>query len=205
MGTSLRGIRVVAVAALACGVAFVPGVARAAPASYTIGPITNLTTSCAGQNAEVEQAVDATLGYVYEEWMGCSGIAFARSTDGGKTFGEPLSVPGSVGSGLNAWDPASALRRPPVKKVKVGTRVYLSIYLQIRSAPPGIVGIADFRLTLAGRAVLQRTKQFALSSTGTQRSTVTFKATKRGSYRFRGTVTVNGISKQRSASLRVVK
>jgi hypothetical protein len=53
--------------------------------------------------------VDRSLGYVYEEWMGCSGIAFARSTDGGKTFGALLSVPGSVGSGLNSWDPAVAV------------------------------------------------------------------------------------------------
>lgn len=83
----------------------------AAPTSadYGIGPITNLTTSCAGQNAEVEQAADAQLGYVYETWMGCSGIAFARSTDGGRTFGPPLSVPGSVGSDYNSWDPAVAV------------------------------------------------------------------------------------------------
>jgi hypothetical protein len=38
--------------------------------------------------------------------MGCRGIAFARSTDGGRTFGTPISVPGSVGSNVNAWDPA---------------------------------------------------------------------------------------------------
>ena len=83
--------------------------AGASGASYSVGPISNLTTSCAGQNAEVEQAVDPTLGYVYEEWMGCSGIAFARSTDGGRTFGAPQSVPGSVGSSFNSWDPALAV------------------------------------------------------------------------------------------------
>ena len=77
--------------------------------SYAVGPIVNLTTSCAGQNAEVEQAVDPSLGYVYEEWMGCSGIAFARSTDGGRTFSDPMSVPGSVGSSFNSWDPALAV------------------------------------------------------------------------------------------------
>src|SRR5579864_5376622 len=78
-------------------------------ASYSVGPIINLTTSCAGQNAEVEQAVDPSNGYVYEEWMGCSGIAFARSTDGGRTFSDPVSVPGSVGSNVNSWDPALAV------------------------------------------------------------------------------------------------
>lgn len=85
------------------------GAAHAATATYSGGPITNLTTSCAGQNAEVEQAVDTKLGYVYEDWMGCSGIGFARSTDGGKTWSAPLTVPGSPGSELNAWDPAIAV------------------------------------------------------------------------------------------------
>jgi hypothetical protein len=81
--------------------------AWAAPAvTYGISPISDISASCSGQNAEVEQAVDAKLGYVYDEWMGCRGIAFARSTDGGRTFGTPISVPGSVGSNVNSWDPA---------------------------------------------------------------------------------------------------
>jgi hypothetical protein len=75
-------------------------------AGTTVGPVTNVSASCAGQNAEVEQAADARLGYVYEIWMGCRGIALARSTDGGQTFGTPISVPGSLGSNLNTWDPA---------------------------------------------------------------------------------------------------
>ncbi|TLY63021.1 MAG: exo-alpha-sialidase, partial [Gammaproteobacteria bacterium] len=49
------------------------------------------------------------LGYVYEEWMGCQGIAFARSIDGGTTFSDPISLPGSVGSNVNSWDPALAV------------------------------------------------------------------------------------------------
>jgi hypothetical protein len=82
-----------------------PTTGLAAATTYTVSPTTTIST-CAGQNAEVEQAVDPKLGYVYEEWMGCKGIAFARSTDGGRTFGEPISVPGSGGSNVNAWDPA---------------------------------------------------------------------------------------------------
>jgi hypothetical protein len=62
----------------------------AALPTYTIGPITNISSACSGQNAEVEQAVDPNLpNYVYEEWMGCKGIAFAVSMDGGVTFSEP--------------------------------------------------------------------------------------------------------------------
>src|SRR4051794_17359795 len=73
---------------------------------YNIGPVIDISASCSSQNAEVEQAVDQKLGYVYEEWMGCRGIAFARSTDGGATFQTPISVPGSIGSNVNTWDPA---------------------------------------------------------------------------------------------------
>jgi len=78
-------------------------------ASYTISPAAEASAPCAGQNAEVEQAVDTTLGYVYETWMGCRGIAFARSTDGGHTFDAPISVPDSTGSNYNSWDPAVAV------------------------------------------------------------------------------------------------
>src|SRR4029077_8610201 len=78
-------------------------------ATYTLGKITNLSASCSGQNAEVLQAVDRTLGYVYEEWMGCRGIGFAGAPDGGRTLGAPISVPGSVGSNRNAWDPTVAV------------------------------------------------------------------------------------------------
>jgi len=114
MGGRARSIRIrtmlVAIAAGAAAAVAAPlsGFASLS-ASYSVGPIVNLTTSCAGQNAEVEQAVDPAIGYIYEEWMGCSGIAFARSTDGGRTFSDPVSVPGSVGSNYNSWDPALAV------------------------------------------------------------------------------------------------
>lgn len=55
-------------------------------ASYQVGPITDVS-SCGGQNAEVEQAVDSGLGYVYADWMGCKGIALARSADFGRAWG----------------------------------------------------------------------------------------------------------------------
>src|SRR5438067_13717503 len=87
-----------------------PTLASAASISYSVGPISNLSaTSCSGANAEVEQAVDPSLGYVYEGWMGCSKIAFSRSLDGGGTFSPAVTLPASIGSNLNAWDPALAV------------------------------------------------------------------------------------------------
>jgi hypothetical protein len=76
---------------------------------YSRGAVTNISGSCKGQNAEVEQAVDAARGYVYEEWIGCGGIGFARSIDSGRTFEPPFAVPGSVGSDIHVWDPAVAV------------------------------------------------------------------------------------------------
>ncbi len=78
--------------------------------TFTQSPISMLSAPCAsGQNAEVEQTVDPALGYVYADWMGCQGIAFARSRDGGHTWDDPLHVPMSLGSNVNAWDPAVAV------------------------------------------------------------------------------------------------
>lgn len=63
---------------------------------------------CSGGNAEVEQAVDGP--YVYEVWIGCKGIGFARSVDGGRRFDRSRSVPGSVDTPMrHSWDPALAV------------------------------------------------------------------------------------------------
>src|SRR2546423_9989158 len=85
--------------------------AFSAATNYTVGPVTDISASCSSQNAEIEQAVDQKAGYVYEAFMGCRGIAFDRSTNGGATFETPISVPGSIGSDLNTSE--SALPRPP--------------------------------------------------------------------------------------------
>lgn len=86
------------------------GPARAAgTSSYTVGPVSDISSGCSGQNAESEQAADPKLGYVYEVWMGCQGIGFARSVNGGVTFQAPSSLPGSGGSSNNTWDPAIAV------------------------------------------------------------------------------------------------
>jgi hypothetical protein len=106
---SWRAVAIRSLRAVAGFAAAVPTAALAAGPTYSIGAIANISSTCAGQNAEVEQAVDPMLNYVYEEWMGCSGIAFARSVDGGVTFSAPISVPGSGGSNTNSWDPTVAV------------------------------------------------------------------------------------------------
>lgn len=93
-----------AAGAVTAAVAAAPAVASPGSATYRTGSITDVSP-CNGQNAEVEQAVDRRRGYVYEEWMGCEGIALARSTDGGRTWQAPVDLPGA-GSGRNTWDPA---------------------------------------------------------------------------------------------------
>jgi len=73
-----------------------------------------LISKCAGRNAEVQEAV--TGNYVYVEWIGCSGIGFAVSTNGGKSYGATLQLPGSAygncvpgGCYDYPWDPALAI------------------------------------------------------------------------------------------------
>jgi len=77
---------------------------RAFAASSGTGPVTDVSSACAGQNAEVEQAV-APPHYVYEAWIGCGGEGFARSVDGGAHFSKPITLPDSSGSD----DPAVAV------------------------------------------------------------------------------------------------
>src|SRR5436853_1804369 len=109
-GTTRRSIAVVA-ALMGLAVAFGATPVLGAGKTYSVGPINDVSapSSCTGDNAEVEQAVDTRLGYVYEDWMGCKGIGFARSTDGGRTFDMPISLPDATGSNYNSWDPAVAV------------------------------------------------------------------------------------------------
>ncbi|HLX39956.1 MAG TPA: sialidase family protein [Ktedonobacteraceae bacterium] len=66
------------------------------------GPM-NISGACAGQNAEVVEATASP--YVYQAWIGCGGIGYARSTDSGATYSPAVEVPGSGG----AWDPSLAV------------------------------------------------------------------------------------------------
>ena len=84
-----------------------PASPAAGQASLTgsVSPVTDVSKGCAGQNAEVESATAAPHN-VYDVWIGCGGIGFARSTDGGLHFGRPMTAPGSAGT---SWDPAIAV------------------------------------------------------------------------------------------------
>jgi hypothetical protein len=99
-----RGIRAAAIAsaslALSAGMLSGGPFVTAASAAATV----NVSQNCAGQNAEVEEAT-ASPGFVYQVWIGCGGIGYARSTDGGATYSPAVEMPGSGG----AWDPSIAV------------------------------------------------------------------------------------------------
>jgi hypothetical protein len=121
----LQGLTTLGAALAAAVVTATPAAGAAAAGHPVIGghrphvsPITEISRGCRGQNAEAEQAVDGR--YVYVAWIGCDGIGFARSANGGRSFGRPLTVPGSVGHGFHrsgigiglpkyGWDPSVAV------------------------------------------------------------------------------------------------
>jgi hypothetical protein len=87
--------------------AVVPAHAAPRTASYSASPPVNISASCAGQDAETIQATDPAVDGVYDAWMGCKGIGFSASLNGGTSFGTPLTMPGSIGQkGSRSWDPA---------------------------------------------------------------------------------------------------
>jgi hypothetical protein len=49
-------------------------------------PVQDVSRACLGPNAEVETAT-AAPNFVYDRWIGCNGIGFARSADGGRRSG----------------------------------------------------------------------------------------------------------------------
>src|SRR4029078_11865084 len=100
MPRSLRHAIALSVALAATMIASTAGLsAQASSPAATISTLS--AASCSGSNAEVEQAVDVRLGYVYEEWMGCSKIAFSRSPDARRTFTPGFTLPPLGGCNLN--------------------------------------------------------------------------------------------------------
>ena len=101
----MNKVRLLVVTFLAGALAVLgPAAPRAFAASSGTGPVIDVSSACAGQNAEVEQAV-APPHYIYEAWIGCGGEGFARSADGGAHFSKPITLPDSSGSD----DPAVAV------------------------------------------------------------------------------------------------
>src|SRR5580658_9445879 len=75
----------------------------AAAVTYHVGSVQEISQGCNG-SAEVEQAVDPTQSkYVYEAWIGCGGIGFARSTDGGQVLDAGNDAPDSVSVFLGSY------------------------------------------------------------------------------------------------------
>lgn len=105
MGTHSPRPPLLALALLAVGVASACG--SSAPSTVTnTKPVR--VSSCPGYSAEPVQAVDGQ--YVYEAWIGCRGIGFTRSTDGGRTFHRAKSVPlATLPPHRSEWDPAVAV------------------------------------------------------------------------------------------------
>ncbi|MGI9006031.1 MAG: hypothetical protein ACR2FU_07505, partial [Streptosporangiaceae bacterium] len=75
------------------------------------GAVREVSRGCAGSNSEPISAA-AGPAYVYVVWIGCGGIGFARSADGGAHFGKATLVPGSrSGTTRSTWDPSVAVAR----------------------------------------------------------------------------------------------
>ncbi|MCI4361313.1 MAG: hypothetical protein L3J91_06370, partial [Thermoplasmata archaeon] len=69
--------------------------------------------SVAGQSAEAQEAVDPVTHFVYAAWMSGGWIWFARSADGGASFGRAQIVAGSQSFSnattfAQSWNPAIA-------------------------------------------------------------------------------------------------
>jgi hypothetical protein len=126
-----------------------PRLALAATAAYRVGAIRELSARCGGQNAEVEAAVDPVGGYVYEDWIGCNGIGFARSPDGGARFDKPIRL---RGSGPLAWDPA-------VTVASNGTVYAAFMVMKGTKAVPVVIASFDHGRTFAQKTVLSSPRQ----------------------------------------------
>ena len=86
-------------------VAVILGVAvTGVPAASASASAVEVSGNCGGQNAEVEEAT-AAPDFIYQVWIGCGGIGYARSTDGGASYSAAAEMPGSGGG----WDPAIAV------------------------------------------------------------------------------------------------
>jgi hypothetical protein len=103
----------------------------------------------------------------------------------------------------NGSSPDPALTRAPVRRVRVGTRVDESVYIEVQSAPGDATAQYSVRITRGGRQVLQRSMTEPLDSARDvpYRIYVSFKPGHAGTYKSTWQVSVNGITKQATSSL----
>lgn len=133
--------RLFAVGAAALFLLFGAGLAGASTAPKVV-----LVSRCGDSNAEVEQAIDGR--YVYEAWIGCLGIGFARSTNGGRTFGATKHVPDTG----HLWDPALAVA--PDGTVYVSYMVNTRLATGELEATPAVAVSVDHGRSFARRSFL---------------------------------------------------
>jgi hypothetical protein len=101
----------------------------------------------------------------------------------------------------------TSLKKAPVKQVKVGTTVQIGAYLALTDAPPNAVLRDTYKLTWHGHSV---TKKYS-NSLGAYPPDyyhdyipgVTLRNT--GTYKVNVTVSINGVAKKGSASIKVIK
>ena len=97
-----------------------------------------------GGNAEVESAYDPAASVLYDAWIGCGGIGFARSLDRGYSFQAATPVPGSTNG--SSWDPAIA--------VAPNGTVFVSYMVQNATGPmPMVAWSTDHGASFAGESV----------------------------------------------------
>lgn len=158
----------------------------AARSSPVAGPVTQVSTTCTtgpGGNAEVESASDPRHGYVYDAWISCGQIGFARSADGGRTWSTAIDVPRQAPTSDPSWDPAITVG--PSGAVYVGfmivdiaTRSYYpvvdistdhgsSFSVHKLGAPSGDYGDRDF-IAVGPRGQIYVTWDFAPTVNGVQ-------------------------------------
>ena len=77
------------------------------PANGSIRNVLVDAACASGGNAEVESAYDPSAAILYDAWIGCGGIGFARSLDGGFSFQTATTVLGSTNG--SSWDPSVAV------------------------------------------------------------------------------------------------
>lgn len=103
--------------------------------------------------------------------------------------------------------PDRGLKRQPLKRVRVATRVYLSTYIRVTSAPSGAGVNYDYTATAGGRTMLHRIDTSTLGSqaSGTFRSHVAFAPSRPGQYRLSVRVTLGNQTRSKSATIQVVR